>query len=105
MPDSSCRIGDMPPAETLRALSRLEVPLVPVGGVRGLDAADATRVVEKPTVAIPIHYKTAAAAPSAMADERPFLEGESRVRRVGHTLRLDRASLPAETELWVMDYR
>jgi len=100
-------LGDMPPEETIQALGRIDVLLVPVGGVHSLDAADATRVMERlrPTVAIPIHYRTAATARTGLADERPFLEGKPRVRRVGHTVRLDRGSLPAETEIWVMDYR
>jgi len=99
-------IDDMP-QETLKALGRVDVLLVPVGGVHSLDAADATKVVERlrPAVAIPIHYKTAATAWSGLADERPFLAGKPRVRRVGNTVRLDRAGLPTETEIWVMDYR
>jgi len=100
-------IGDMPPEETVRALGRVDVLLVPVGGVHSLDAADATRVVERlrPAIVIPISYKTAATASSVMANERPFLEGKPRVRRVGNTVRLDPASLPTATEIWVMDYR
>jgi L-ascorbate metabolism protein UlaG (beta-lactamase superfamily) len=100
-------VGDMPPEETIQALGRVDVLLVPVGGGHGLDATDATRVVErlKPAIAIPIHYKTAATAGSLMADERPFLEGKPRVRRVGSTIQLRRASLPRETEIWAMDYR
>lgn len=100
-------VGDMPPEETIRALGRVDVLLVPVGGGHGLDATDASRVVERlrPAIAIPIHYKTAATAHSLMADERPFLEGKPRLRRVGSTLQLRRMSLPVETEIWVMDYR
>jgi L-ascorbate metabolism protein UlaG (beta-lactamase superfamily) len=100
-------IGDMPPEESVQALGRVDVLLVPVGGLHGLDAADATKVVErlKPAIAIPIHYKTGATAWSAMADERPFVEGKPRVKRMGNTLRLNRAGLPVETEIWVMDYR
>jgi len=100
-------IGDMPPEETLQALGRVDVLLVPVGGGHGLDAADASKVVErlKPAVAIPIHYKTAATARTGLADERPFLEGKPRIGRVGSTVRLERAGLPAKTEIWLMDYR
>jgi len=100
-------IGDVPPEETIQALGPVDVLLVPVGGVHGIDAADATRVVERlrPAVVIPIHYKTAATTWSAMADERSFLQSKPRVKRVGNTLRLNRAGLPVETEIWVMDYR
>lgn len=59
----------------------------------------------KPAIAIPIPYKTAATAGALMADERPFLAGKPRVRRVGSTIQLRRASLPRETEIWAMDYR
>jgi len=100
-------IGDMPPEETIRTLGRVDVLLVPVGGGHGIEAAEATKIVDrlKPAVAVPIHYKTAATAWSALPDERPFLDGKPRVKRVGNSVRLDRATLPAQTEIWVMDYR
>lgn len=100
-------IGHMLPELTLKALERVDVLLIPVGGVYSIDADEATQIVErlKPSIVIPIHYKTEATAKWPISDEKPFLEGKPRVKRVANTIRLKREELPKETEVWVMDYR
>ena len=100
-------IGQLPSEEALRALRKVDVLLVPVGGVYSIDSSEATEVVTrlKPAVAIPIHYKTEATRDWPIMDEKPFLEGKERVRQVGKTVELRRDRLSSPGEIWVMDYR
>lgn len=99
-------IGEIPPELTLKALEPVDILLVPVGGVYSIDASEATRIVDrlKPAVAIPMHYRTEATAKWPIADEKPFVEGKPRVKKVGNTVPLRREGLPKATEIWVMDY-
>ena len=100
-------IGQIPPELTLKALERVDVLLIPVGGVYSIDASEASRIVDrlKPAVAIPIHYKTKATASWPIATEEAFVKGKPRVKQVGNTISLRREGLPKATEIWVMDYR
>ncbi|MFQ5946250.1 MAG: MBL fold metallo-hydrolase [Anaerolineae bacterium] len=98
-------MGHVPTEEQYQALGRIDVLLVPVGGNYSIDGRQARQIVErlKPRVAIPIHYKTAATATWPIEDERAFVEGYPRVKRVpGHRITLDPAKLPALTEIWVL---
>jgi len=100
-------IGHVPAEEALRALGRVDILLVPVGGVYSIDGAEATQLADrlKAAITIPIHYKTEATASWPIADELAFLEGKPRVRRVGNSVRISRELLPRNPEVWVMDYR
>lgn len=58
-----CHCGDLghvPTAEQAREIGRVDVLLIPVGGTYTVDAAQAWETVQllKPTVIIPMHYKT-----------------------------------------------
>ncbi len=100
-------IGHVPSDDTIRTLGKVDVLLVPVGGVYSIDGKEATELVArlKPAVAIPIHYKTEATRGWPITDEKPFLEGKERVRQVGKTVEFRRDRLPSPAEIWVMDYR
>lgn len=89
-------------------LSGSDLLFVPVGGGTTLDASSAAAVVKalSPRVAIPIHYKV---GPSTLkiADVEPFLErfpGRP-VRKLPSRVRVSADSLPAPTEIWVLDWR
>lgn len=100
-------IGHIPPETTLKALEKVDVLFIPVGGVYSIDAKEASHIVErlKPAIVIPMHYKTPVTAKWPISDERPFIQGKPRVKQVGNTIRIRREGLPRETEVWVMDYR
>jgi len=61
--------------EQRRALGRVDVLMLPIGGFFTIDAKTAFRIVQavKPRVVIPMHYKTAANADWPIADETEFL--------------------------------
>lgn len=98
-------MGHVPTEEQFQALGQVDVLLVPVGGNFSIDGSQARRIVErlKPRVAIPIHYKTAATASWPIEDERAFVDGYPRVKRIsGSRIVLDPRTLPPLTEIWVL---
>jgi len=99
-------MGHLPTEAQYQALGRVEVLLVPVGGHFSIDGRQAREIVERlrPRIAIPIHYKTAATATWPIEDERAFVEGYPRVRRLGGPrVTLALTALPSLTEIWVLE--
>lgn len=78
-----CHAGDLGhilTAEQVKAIGKVDVLMVPVGGFFTIDAATAIKVVDqlKPAVSIPMHYKTEKAEfPIAGVDD--FIKGKSNV--------------------------
>ena len=66
-------LGHIPEEDTVRALGRIDVLLIPVGGHFTIDAAQALKVCEllHPAVVVPMHYRTAynSSWPIAPADD------------------------------------
>lgn len=99
-------IGHVPTETQYQALGRVDIVLVPVGGNFSIDGRQARQIVERlnPRIAIPIHYKTTATADWPIADERAFVEGYPRVKRIaGSRVSLNPAALPPLTEIWVLE--
>lgn len=98
-------IGHVPTDAQFQAMGRVDLLLVPVGGNFSIDGRQAHRILDRlqPRVAIPIHYKTAATARWPIEDERRFVEGYPRVKRLpGSRVVLTPEALPAATEIWVL---
>lgn len=99
-------IGHVPTDAQFGTLGRVDVALIPVGGRFWINGRQARQIVDRlgPRVAIPIHYKTPATATWPMDDEREFVKGHPRVKRVaGSRLVLDPGTLPSLTEIWVLE--
>jgi L-ascorbate metabolism protein UlaG (beta-lactamase superfamily) len=99
-------MGHIPTEAKLQALGRVDLLLIPVGGNFSIDGRQARQIVERlnPRVAIPIHYKTAATARWPIEDERAFVEGYPRVKRIaGSRITLNPGTLPSLTEIWVLE--
>ncbi len=103
-----CHAGDLGhllPEDTVRAIGRVDLLLVPVGGLYTIDAAEAHKVAEQlgARVVIPMHYKT----PMLGFDIAPvdeFLSGRGNVKRVGGSeVEITKDSLPVEPEIRVLD--
>ena len=102
-----CHCGDLGHVLTeaqVKAIGRVDVLMIPVGGFFTIDAKTATRVGEQlmPKVIIPMHYKTEKLDfPIAGADE--FTKGKSNVTNVnGSEIELKAGSLPAATQIMVL---
>jgi len=99
-------LGETPSAEVLAAIGRVDVLLIPVGGVFTVDgptAAEVARILGAKII-IPMHYRTQGIADWQISDEKPFLEGQDGVKRVGQSqVTVWAADLPSRPEIWVLD--
>jgi L-ascorbate metabolism protein UlaG (beta-lactamase superfamily) len=86
--------------------SPVDVLLCPIGGHYTIDANEADESIAKlhPRIVIPMHYKTAH-CDFPIDGIETFIVGRKNVRKLPWFVTIDRASLPQETEIWVMDYR
>jgi len=93
-------------ADTIEALGRVDVLLIPVGGFYTIDAKEAARVVESlhPKIVIPMHFKTAK-VDFPITDVEPFLRTQAAVKRhEGCSLSVTADSLPAERIAILLQY-
>jgi L-ascorbate metabolism protein UlaG (beta-lactamase superfamily) len=106
---SVCHLGDLGhvlTAEQVEELGDVDVLLLPVGGVSTINASMAAEVVRQiePKVVVPMHYKTEALSWELEPVER-FLK-EIGVEQVASQPKLSftRSSLPAATQVFLLDY-
>lgn len=102
-----CHAGDLGHTlseEQVKAIGKVDVLMIPVGGFFTIDAKTATKVGEqlKPRIIIPMHYKTEKLEfPITGADE--FTKGKSNVTKVnGSEIDLKAGALPAPTQIMVL---
>lgn len=104
-----CHLGDLGhqlSSSEIKMLGRVDVLLIPVGGVFTLDAAGATTVYEdiKPRVAIPMHYKTDRCKwPEMTADD--FTKGKKHVKKMDTSeVEFSATTLPEQSEIIILKY-
>jgi L-ascorbate metabolism protein UlaG (beta-lactamase superfamily) len=102
-----CHAGDLGhelAADQVKAIGRVDVLMIPVGGFFTIDARTATKVCEqlKPKVILPMHYKTDKLNfPITGVDE--FLKGKNNVTRSNESeIELKAGKLPAATQIMVL---
>lgn len=104
-----CHMGDLGhvlSADQIATLGKIDVLFIPVGGHFTIDATQATEIVEriKPSVVIPMHYKTKVLG-FPIAGVEPFLTGKANVVIKCSTFtEISKDNLPAKTEIHVLDY-
>jgi len=99
-------LGEVPSQDLVARAGRVDVLFIPVGGFFTIDGPTAARVAALfgAKIIIPMHYKTKAIADWQISDEKPFLEGQRGVKRLGSCrATVDPARLPADPEIWVFD--
>ncbi|MCA9792945.1 MAG: MBL fold metallo-hydrolase [Candidatus Eremiobacteraeota bacterium] len=91
--------------EQLEKIGRVDVLLVPVGGIYTLDGNQAAALTRKvaPRVAIPMHYKTPALVFDLQTNEK-YLRNFPKYQSA-RKLSLEAAKLPAATTVYVLDFR
>jgi L-ascorbate metabolism protein UlaG (beta-lactamase superfamily) len=119
-----CHLGDLGhvlDAKTLQGLGRIDLLLIPVGGIFTVDADGAKQVVDQinPRLVIPMHYKTPVLSfKLGGVDDfvRLFQPGQVRRRArsadapagaaapAGAVLQVEGANLPSALEVVVLDY-
>ena len=98
-------LGHALDAATVKAVGRVDVLLVPVGGFFTIDHNVAAKVVDSldPRIVVPIHYKTDK-VDFPISGVEPFLATQKTVKREHEsTLEVTRAALPAERTVIVLD--
>lgn len=102
-----CHLGDLGHQlsdKQVAELGRVDILLIPVGGLYTIDAKDATTVCNRltPKVIIPMHYKTNKCTfPIAGVDE--FLRGKTNVSHFDTSeVKFKQGELPASTEIVVL---
>ncbi len=94
-------------ASLTEEISDTDILLVPVGGRSTIDASAAAEVINlvQPRIVIPMHYKTSAG--TAQLDSLDKFLKEMGIKEVSPLPRLtiNKAALPIETEVRVLDFR
>ncbi len=101
-------IGHTLSEATLKAMGRIDILLIPVGGKFSIDGRQAKEVMSRlrPRITIPMHYKTPVTAAWPIEDESAFLDGLTNVRRLDTlAASLTPETLPTQPEVWVMRYQ
>lgn len=99
-------LGHTLDAATVKALGRVDVLLVPVGGFFTIDHNEAAAVVDSldPRLVVPMHYKTAK-VDFPISGVEPFLSTQQNVQRAGTSnLETTRTALPAVRTVIVLDH-
>ena len=102
-----CYAGDLGhelTAEQVKALGKVDVLMIPVGGFFTIDAGTAAKVCDqlKPKVIIPMHFKTAKLG-LPIADVEPFLKDKGNVTRSKESgIELKAGKLPGLTQIIVL---
>ncbi|MDR7484355.1 MAG: MBL fold metallo-hydrolase [Armatimonadota bacterium] len=97
-------LGHVLTDEQVRAIGKVDVLMVPVGGYYTIGPAEADQVIDQlqPRVAIPMHFKTQANASWPIGTLDDYLKGKTGVKRVGSSVTITPSSLPARREIWAL---
>ena len=99
-------LGHIPDPDFIRELGKVDVLLLPVGGLYTIDSHEATMIMEalRPSITIPMHYKTEKCAfPIAPVEE--FTRGKKNVRLPGSSeVDITKQTLPEEMTIIVLNH-
>ena len=104
-----CHLGDLGRLLTpdqIKAIGKVDVLMIPVGGYYTIDAAEAWKVVDqlKPKVVIPIHYYMPGSKINVLSTVDPFIKGKKNVKHIADgTVKITASTLPKEMEVWVLE--
>ncbi|TLN12310.1 MBL fold metallo-hydrolase [bacterium] len=99
-------LGHMLDEQIMRSMGKVDVLMIPVGGLFTIDAAKASIVVDqvKPKLVIPMHFGT----PSLqfrLQKVDAFLQGKEGVKRLdASSIDLNPKDLPEKMEIWVLKF-
>ena len=105
-----CHLGDlghMLSEQQFAEIGEVDVLLTPMAGNFTIDAATASRTVEriKPRVVIPMHFKTGKCSSFPVTDVEPFLAGKKNVKRMDTVeVEFKQGQLPEATEIVVLKH-
>jgi L-ascorbate metabolism protein UlaG (beta-lactamase superfamily) len=105
-----CHLGDLghvPTQSEVEALSSVDVLLIPVGGVNTIDPSKASEVISliEPLLVVPMHYKTPVETAKLQTVDKFLKEMGLSPMPAQPELKVTKSSLPAETQIVVLDYK
>lgn len=97
-------LGHLLSDEQVKAIGKVDVLMIPVGGHYTIGPAEADQVIGqlKPRVVIPMHFKTEVNAGWPIGTLDDYLKGKTEAKRVGSSATLTPATLPAGMEIWAL---
>jgi len=104
-----CHLGDLGHVLSAAEISRIgkvDLLLIPVGGVFTIGADEAGKIVDelKPGITIPMHYKTEKCQ-FLQWSSADFIQGKKGVRDTGSgEIEINLADMPAEPEIIILKY-
>jgi len=106
---SICHLGDLghvPTAEQIEQMSDTDILMVPVGGGATIGAAAAVEIISllQPKLVIPMHFKTEVVKMDLEPLEHFLKEMGLKEVVTQPKLNVSKSSLPAETNVVVLDY-
>jgi L-ascorbate metabolism protein UlaG (beta-lactamase superfamily) len=94
--------------DQVKAIGKIDILMIPVGGKYTIAGADADKIIEQlnvKSIVFPMHYKTDA-FPGLPYSETDFLQGKKNVKRIsGNSFAIDLSKMPSTIEFIVMDYK
>lgn len=90
--------------EQVRAIGKVDLLMIPVGGHYTIGPAEADGVIAQvnPRVVVPMHFKTRANASWPIGTLDDFMKGRAGAKRRGATITVTPQSLPAAREIWAL---
>ncbi|MCX6001483.1 MAG: MBL fold metallo-hydrolase [Chloroflexi bacterium] len=104
-----CHLGDLGHVLTggeISQIGKVDVLLIPVGGVFTIDVDQAGKIVSelKPGITIPMHYKTEKCQFLQWSSD-DFIKGKKGVKKTGSSeIEIKATDIPAEPEIIIMKY-
>jgi len=101
-------LGDEPGHDVMKKLLRLDIAMMPVGGVFTIDGEQAVRLIRdlEPGIVLPMHYGTADGTVQLQPVEEFTRRFKGVVRDMGsRPIEVTRESIPRASEVWVLRYK
>jgi L-ascorbate metabolism protein UlaG (beta-lactamase superfamily) len=97
-------LGHLLTDEQVRAIGKVDVLMIPVGGHYTIGPVEADKVIAQlnPRVVIPMHFKTRVNASWPIGPLEDFLKGTTAVKKVGAAISITPSSLPSKQEVWAL---
>lgn len=98
-------LGHVLSEEEIEKLSPVDILLLPVGGNYTIGPSEAEQLLKdlKPSVAVPMHYRTDATKNWPIADVKTFIvDEENVVEKKDNFMPVNKEDLPETTEIWLM---
>lgn len=97
-------LGHLLTDEQVKAIGKVDVLMIPVGGHYTIGPAEADKVIAqlKPRLVIPMHFKTKVNEGWPIGTLDDYLKGKSGAKRVGQTATVTAAALPTKMEIWAL---